>query len=78
MWKKIRAWCKDSESIAAARLVALLGAVASTLAALDPGVLQAAVAALGLAKWWPLLVLAGGVVLELLRNARDPAMKRKR
>lgn len=75
LWPKIGPWFRDSESILLARAAAALGTLASAFAVIDPALLHQAVEALGLAKYWPFLVIVAGVGFEIARRARDPEMK---
>lgn len=72
IWDRIRVWFHDSETLVWARLQVLGGIVFTTLATTDPDVIKGAVDALNLTRWWPLLLIAAGVVTELVRRSREP------
>lgn len=72
MWSKIRAWFKDSETLAWARIQAVLGFLAVILTYVDPGTLSPL---LGDVKWFPWLVLANGLATEYLRRRRADDLK---
>lgn len=71
MWARIKAWFKDSETIAMARIQVLLGAILSAIAVTDPTIFSGIIGA----KWFPLFLLAHGVLLEYLRKRRSDDMK---
>ncbi|RUV82874.1 hypothetical protein EOA75_29945 [Mesorhizobium sp. M1A.F.Ca.IN.022.07.1.1] len=66
MWSKIRAWFKDSETIAWARLQMLGGAVLTVLSATDPSLFNQYIPD----RWLPLYIVGSGVLTEVLRRLR--------
>lgn len=66
MWSKIRAWFKDSETIAWARLQMLGGAVLTVLSATDPSLFNQYIPDC----WLPLYIVGSGVLTEALRRLR--------
>lgn len=66
MWSKIRAWFKDSETIAWARLQMLGGAVLTVLSATDPSLFNQYIPD----RWLPLYIAGSGVLTEVLRRLR--------
>ncbi len=65
MWRSIRVWFKDSETIAWARIQLVVGAVWSVLAMSDlSGVLPA--------KWLPYWLIFSGIITEISRRTREP------
>lgn len=65
-WSKIKAWFKNSETIAWARLQMLLGAIMTTISVTDPALFNQYVPE----KWLPIYIVVSGVLTELLRRAR--------
>jgi hypothetical protein len=63
MFRRIRAWFKDSETIFFARLQLLAGAVWGTLTAMDLSPLLEP-------KWLTVWLIFSGVVTELARRSR--------
>lgn len=72
MWKKIKEFFSDSETIFWARLQAAVGIVAVIVTYVDPGYLAPFLPP----EWFPWLVLANGVLTEYLRRQRDPELRR--
>lgn len=70
MWSKIRAWFKDSETIAWARLQMLGGAVLTVLSATDPSLFNQYIPD----RWLPLYIVGSGVLTEVLRRVRAKDM----
>ncbi|MER8464184.1 hypothetical protein [Mesorhizobium sp. M1396] len=71
MWRSnIRAWFKDSETIAWARLQMLGGAVLAVIAAMDPSLFNQYIPE----RWLPLYVIGAGVVTEVARRVRAKDM----
>ncbi|AZO63491.1 hypothetical protein [Mesorhizobium sp.] len=66
MWSKIRAWFKDSETVAWARLQMLGGAVLTVLSATDPSLFNQYIPD----RWLPLYIVGSGVLTEVLRRLR--------
>ncbi|PBB96443.1 hypothetical protein [Mesorhizobium sp. WSM3862] len=66
MWSKIRAWFKDSETIAWARLQMLGGAILTVLSATDPSLFNQYIPD----RWLPLYIVGSGVLTEVLRRLR--------
>lgn len=67
LWQRIRAWFKDSETIAWARIQAALGIVAGIVTYVDPSVIQPIVPP----DWFPWLLVANGLLTEYLRRRRE-------
>ena len=72
MWSTIRVWFHDSETIVWARLQVVAGIVFTVIATTDQTILRQVVDALHLTRWWPILVVAAGIVTELVRRSRSP------
>jgi len=70
MWNTIRAWFKDSETIAWARLQMLGGAVLAVIATTDPSLFNHYIPE----RWLPLYVLGAGVITEVARRVRAKDM----
>jgi hypothetical protein len=70
MWSKIRSWFKDSETIAWARIQAVLGFLAIALTYVDP-TLMAPV----LGDYAPWFLLLNGLATEYLRRRRADDLK---
>lgn len=72
-------WFKDSEIVAWAWLKGIGGIVGTGILAFDPtdfkNAVQAIVENIGLANWWPVALAGLGLLMYLLRTARDPSMK---
>ena len=66
MWKRLRAWVKDSETIALARLQVLAGIVITVLATFDPSVLAPLIGE----KWFGPFLFAWGIIAEAARRYR--------
>ncbi|RWM90026.1 MAG: hypothetical protein EOR84_22720 [Mesorhizobium sp.] len=66
MWKRIKKFFKDSETIALARLQMIVGLVAAVLTYVDPQM----VAPILPAEWVPWLIVAHGYAIEYLRRRR--------
>ena len=67
LWQRIRAWFKDSETIAWARIQAALGIVAGIVTYVDPAIIQPIVPP----DWFPWLLVANGLLTEYLRRRRE-------
>ncbi|AZO63036.1 MAG: hypothetical protein E5X23_26750 [Mesorhizobium sp.] len=70
MWSKIRAWFKDSETIAWARLQMLGGAILTVLSATDPSLFNQYIPD----RWLPLYIVGSGILTEALRRIRAKDM----
>ncbi|BCG88497.1 hypothetical protein MesoLj113c_46070 [Mesorhizobium sp. 113-3-9] len=70
MWTKIKAWFKNSETIAWARLQMLAGAIMTTISVTDPALFNQYVPE----KWLPIYIVASGVLTEMLRRVRAKDM----
>jgi hypothetical protein len=70
MWQRVKAFFKDSETIAWARTQAALGIVAGIVTYVDPAVLQPIIPD----RYFPLLLVANGVLTEYLRRRRETAL----
>jgi hypothetical protein len=70
LWQRIRAWFKDSETIAWARIQAALGIVAGIVTYVDPSVLQPIIPP----DWFPVLLVMNGVLTEYLRRRRESGL----
>lgn len=66
MWKRIKAFFRDSETIFWARLQSGVGLLAGVVTYVDPAVLQPVVPS----EWFPWLLVANGVLTEYLRRRR--------
>lgn len=71
MWAKIKAFFKDSETIAWARIQVLLGVAAAALTFVQPAVLAPVIPP----DSFPLLVVANGLATEYLRRRRAEDLK---
>ncbi|RWI95024.1 MAG: hypothetical protein E5X33_30595 [Mesorhizobium sp.] len=70
MWSKIRAWFKDSETIAWARLQMLGGAILTVLSTTDPSLFNQYIPD----RWLPLYIVGSGILTEALRRIRAKDM----
>ncbi|TIS01467.1 MAG: hypothetical protein E5X13_14290 [Mesorhizobium sp.] len=70
MWSKIRAWFKDSETIAWARLQMLGGAILTVLSATEPSLFNQYIPD----RWLPLYIVGSGILTEALRRIRAKDM----
>lgn len=66
MWNWLKALFTDKESIAWARLQAVIGALAVAVTYVEPAVLQPILPP----GWFPWLLVANGVLSEYLRRRR--------
>lgn len=66
MWKRIKKFFKDSETIALARLQMIAGMVAAILTYVDPQVVSPILPG----AWVPLFIVAHGFAIEYLRRRR--------
>jgi hypothetical protein len=71
MWAKLRAWVKDSETIAWARIQAVIGIAAAVVTYVDPQVLAPIIPH----AWFPLFLVANGIATEYLRRRRAEDLK---
>ena len=73
----VNTFFKDLETVAIQAIKAVLGAIASVLAFVDPSLVQNAtqtvVTNLGLAQWWPLYALGLGLVMIAVNRFRQKA-----
>ena len=67
LWQRVKRFFADSETIAWARIQAALGIVAGIVTYVDPAVLQPIVPP----DWFPVLLVANGVLTEYLRRRRE-------
>lgn len=67
MWRSIKRFFKDSETIFWARLQTSLGVIAASVTYVDPSVLQPIVPA----PYFPWLLVANGILTEYLRRRRE-------
>ncbi|WP_054312290.1 hypothetical protein [Mesorhizobium sp. 1M-11] len=70
MWKRIKRFFKDSETIFWARLQTALGIVAAALTYVDPSLLQPIIPA----QYFPWLLVANGIITEYLRRRREDGL----
>lgn len=66
----IRKFFKDSETIAWARLQALVGTVLVVILQTDPHLVAPVIPT----KWFPWYLLASGIITEVLRRLREEDM----
>jgi len=69
LWQRIRAWFKDSETIAWARAQAAIGVAAQILTFVDPQMVVSAIP-VEYARWAGLFLLLNGLATEWLRRRR--------
>jgi hypothetical protein len=71
-WDHIRVFFHDSQTLVWARLQVLGGIVFGYISTADPDLIRQAVEALNLAKYWPLLLIAAGLITEYVRRMKEP------
>jgi len=70
MWAKIKTFFKHSETLVFARLQVFVGTFLEVLINVDPTLFA------GLfGKWFPIYLIAQGILTEYLRKRRDEDMK---
>jgi hypothetical protein len=75
MWSKLKAWFYHSETIAWARIQALIGIAAQVLTFVDPQMVVAVIP-VEYARYASLFLLLNGLATEWLRRRGDPEMKK--
>lgn len=68
----LKRWFKDSETLLWARLQYVIGAIWGALVVADLGPVFDA---FGIGKWFPVWLVASGLITEIARRVRDPEMK---
>ena len=67
LWQRVKRFFADSETIAWARIQAALGILAGIVTYVDPVVLQPIIPP----DWFPVLLVANGLLTEYLRRRRE-------